>query len=414
MRDPVQVFEHDLLRVGEQSLTQERFDALVRFNQRHGDRFFTVRHRCLLFGSYVGVMKVGHLTIEVLPKVDRSATSDTRLWRDVLVEMLRRSGYLPVRLPTWAELHVSKTSLLDLYLEAFLGEVDELTHHGLVRRYRRERASLPALKGRLLFTENILRNAFHKERFFVECDRYDRDNVLNRILKRAVSITASAAGTLEMRGRAQFLADSFESVSDVQITEATFEHLRFDRKTERYRRALMLAKLIILNYQPDVRVGSESVLAILCDMNQLFEEYVYRQLKRAAARRTGVRVQGQRSHLFWQTEHVERRIRPDIEIESDDIEGRMVLDTKWKVPGKLYPSDDDLKQMFAYNTRLSCRRSILLYPRTDDRRDVSGWFISHETGYVSAGDCEMLFIDLLEDRGLRRDLGDAILARLAV
>ena len=58
---------------------------------------------------------------------------------------------------------------------------------------------------------------------------------------------------------------------DKCITLDTFTRLRYDRSTERYRYAVALARLIILNYQPDVRAGREDVLAILFNMNELFE-----------------------------------------------------------------------------------------------------------------------------------------------
>jgi 5-methylcytosine-specific restriction enzyme subunit McrC len=83
------------------------------------------------------------------------------------------------------------------------------------------------------------------------------------------------------------------------VTEQTFQRLAFDRNTERYRPAMALARLIILNYQPDVRRGGHDVLAILFDMNELFERYVLRLLKKAASVSHGrVEVTGQRKQAF--------------------------------------------------------------------------------------------------------------------
>jgi 5-methylcytosine-specific restriction enzyme subunit McrC len=410
MRDPLQVFEHDVVRVGEGGLTLGHFDALVKFNQRHGDRFFTVRHKALRFGSHVGVLQIGRLTIEVLPKTDREGIEDKNLWRNALVGMLRYCGYLKARLPTWAELHLQRTSLLDLYLEAFFSEADEIVRHGLAKRYRRSRGDLASLKGRLVFGEHIARNLVHKERFYTDHDKYDWDNDFNRILKRATAITSVVATTSTIRSQAAYLSHSFETVSDEPIVEASFDRLRYDRKTEQYRRAIALARLIILNYQPDVRAGGQNVLAILCDMNDLFEQYVFRRVRQAAAKKSGIEVRGQKSHPFWRSDGVARHIRPDIEVRLAGCVAPVVLDTKWKVPNEPYPSDGDLKQMFAYGERLRTSRSLLVYPRTDDRQDIVGLF--EETDQGRARKCDMLFIDLFEGGRLRPDLGDAILARL--
>ena len=401
-----------MLRVDDRGLTRKHFDALVMYNQRNGDQFFTVRHQALRFRSYVGVLQVGRLTIEVLPKVDRSGVADKMLCRNALIGMLRYCGYLRAKLPTWAELHLQETSLLDLYLEAFLSEVDDLVRQGLAKRYRRDRRNLTSLKGRLVFGEHITRNSVHKERFYADHDRYDWDNEFNRVLKRAASITATIAMMIPLCSRARFVSQFFEGVSDVPMSAATFDRLRYDRKTERYRRAIALARLIILNYQPDVRAGGQNVLAILCNMNDLFEQYVLRRLRQAASRRRGIQVRGQTSHLFWRTNEVVRHIRPDIELQSAGQVAPMVLDTKWKVPNEPYPSDGDLKQMFAYSARLRAENGFLLYPRIDDRADIVGTF--EGTDQAPARRCCMLFIDLFKDGRLDPNLGDAILKQLTV
>lgn len=410
MRKPtISVFEHEVLRIGDRGLTTGHFDALVKFNQQHGDRFFTVRHQSLRFASYVGVIQVGTLIIEVLPKTDRAGVGDETRWRNALIGMLRFCGYLKARLPTWAELQLQRKSMLDLYLESFLDETDDLVRYGLIKRYRRDEGNLSSLKGRLILGKQITQNLVHKERFYTDHDRYDWDNDFNQILKRAATITVAIASSDVVRSCAKRLTHLFEPVSDVQVTEETFDRLCYDRKTERYRRSVALAKLIILNYQPDVRAGGQNVLAILCDMNDLFEQYVFKRV-RQEARRTGVEVSGQKNHPFWRSDEASRHIRPDIELRFSGHDSPVVLDTKWKVPTDPYPSDSDLKQMFVYSERLQAARTLLVYPRTDDRKDVCGSF--EATFGVPARACGMMFIDLFVGDQLRSELGADILARL--
>ena len=89
MKSRIQVFEHQALRIGEQGFSKADFDALVLFNQRHADKFFVVRHNSLKFTSYVGVLHVGGLTIEVLPKADRTEIGGENKWHRALIEMLQ-------------------------------------------------------------------------------------------------------------------------------------------------------------------------------------------------------------------------------------------------------------------------------------------------------------------------------------
>jgi hypothetical protein len=79
-----QVFEYGTLAIGEQGLTSKHFEALVRYNDRHGCTLFKVGHQRLHFGSFVGVLQVGSLTIEILPKAEKANTADKGKWQRAL------------------------------------------------------------------------------------------------------------------------------------------------------------------------------------------------------------------------------------------------------------------------------------------------------------------------------------------
>ncbi len=121
----------------------------MQYNERHGNRFFDVGHNRIHFRNYVGVIQVGNLTIEILPKADKTPESPAQKqkWQRALVEMLRKSGFIRLVSVSDARLRLRSSSLLDIYFESFLAEVEDLVHHGLVRKYRQTRENLPALKG---------------------------------------------------------------------------------------------------------------------------------------------------------------------------------------------------------------------------------------------------------------------------
>ena len=354
-----------MLRVGTSALSQAEYDALVKFNQRHGNCYFTVGYKALMFTSYVGVIQVGPLTIEILPKADKGADGNKVKWRNTLIDMLRECGYLKLASVSRADLHLRRASLFDLYMEAFLDEVRMVLHQGLVRKYRQTEGNIPALKGRLQFSRHLSENHIHRERFYTFHTSYDRDNVFNSILKCALELVTRVAQSPYLQREAKGLVEHFDDVPGKPITINTFCRLRYDRNTERYRYAIALARLIILNFQPDVRAGREDVLAILFDMNVLFETYVFKQIRRAARQldRNDVDVSGQRSQLFWRSPNSSRGLRPDVVIRWGDgaPPNSTILDTKWKIPKTGHPDDADLKQMYAYNLQFGSRRSYLLY-----------------------------------------------------
>lgn len=418
MRNVLQVFEHTVLPVGG-LLTEKRFDRLVEYNERHGNRFFEVGHNRIHFRNYVGVIQVGSLTIEILPKADRApdSTAQKQKWQRALVDMLRLAGFIRLATVSDAQLRLRSASLLDIYFEAFLAEVDALVHHGLVRKYRQTQGNLPALRGRILFQQQVSRNLVHRERFFTEHTRYDRNNAFNQILRVALDVLARVASNPHLVATARLLAMSFQDVATIAVTERTFSRLAHTRNTEKYRRALQLARLIILNYSPDVRSGREDVLAILFDMNTLFERFVFTQLKQAEGKRPsrGISFSSQVSRRFWSADGMRASIRPDIvaQIASELRQERVLLDTKWKLPGDGRPGDADLHQMHVYNVHFGARRSYLLYPRVSAETDVHGGFFSAEAPFDALQhSCGMVFLELFDGDKLRRDLGDHLISRL--
>jgi len=333
--------------------------------------------------------------------------------------MIRRSGLIRLTSLTDAMLRSRSATLLDIFFKSFLSEVEQLAHHGLVRKYRKNQDNLTILKGRLLFRKQITLNLVHRERFYTEHVHYDRNNPFNQILVTALNILILTSSNPHLTALARNLALSFEDVDRINATETTFTRLQYTRNTERYRRAVQLARLIILNYCPDVRSGGEDVLAILFDMNDLFERYVYAQLKRAEAINSEQNVffRAQVQQPFWRAERIRKHIRPDIiaEIGRGQKQKRVVIDTKWKIPRNGKPADADLHQMYAYSIQFGASQSLLLYPRTSGACDVQGRFEQpvhfSEIGNYSCGMC---FVELFdeEDRLLGEKMGNEIIERL--
>ncbi len=199
----------------------------------------------------------------------------------------------------------------------------------------------------------------------------------------------------------------FPEIKEIEITKAHFEKIKESRKTIPYAEALKIAKMIILNYSPDIKNGQENMLALLFDMNKLWEEYVYRMLQRANV--PGYEVAFQNSQKFWES----KTIKPDlVVIKREGIKKEIfVIDTKWKIIDYRNPSDDDLKQMYAYNIYWDAGKSMLLYPKTADYPESFGTF---HKGRENGNACKLGFINVLDSTGrLDLGIGEVILGKLA-
>lgn len=359
MPRPIQVFEHETLRYvqpGAEGMSKSQWQALVRFNERNGNKYFTVVSRGIKFRQYVGVLRVGSLTIEILPKADRSGRENgtKAYWRKLLLDMLRKCRLLKIDSLSDASLRLSHSTLLDIYLDLFLTELELLVHGGLIRKYVKRQANLPLMKGRLLFSQHIARNAAHRERFFTEHTVFSLDHQLHRVLYAALAMLPRLSSSLQFGERIGSLLLAFPELPLQQFTAEQLNTLRFDRKTEPYRTAVGLARMILTQNSPELSHGPEQVLAILFDMNRLFEEYIFRILQKAVV--PPWQVSRQVSRPFWDDRHV----RPDILL-SNGV-NNFILDTKWKELESAKPDLDDLRQMYVYNTHFHSRKSILLYP----------------------------------------------------
>ena len=176
-----------------------------------------------------------------------------------------------------------------------------------------------------------------------------------------------------------------------------------NRKTAPYQLALQIAELVLLNYRPDIKSGSKNLLAIMFDMNVLWEEYVYRIMKRY--RPENVEVLAQRSKKFWNN----ITARPDVVIRNLTSKETFIIDTKWKLVDSNKPSIDDLRQIFAYNHLWKSRKSLLLYPGIGKKEiEYSPYTTSAFTNGEDRNECKVGFINVLEFRDNKERFAEAI------
>lgn len=398
----IQIFEHQTLKVDETTkFNLVHFNTLEKYGYKTKEKYFSIGNKRIKFNNYVGVIQVKNLTIEILPKADNNSDDQNSKdkWHNALISMLQVCKLIKLNAISNAKLKLKSASILDLYYDLFLSETETIFKPGLRKSYRAIDENLNKVKGKILFTKHISKNAFHKERFSVEHKIFDSNNKLNQILLKALLVLRSIAHNPNHNIRINKLLLNFEDISEENITSQWFEKIKYDRNTERYKQALTLAKLIILKYSPDLKGGNENVLAIMFDMNLMYENYVYRKLKSLQSITTipAIQIKQQNRTPFWET----RGLRADILIETKDK--RIVIDTKWKVLNDDKPSDSDLKQMFTYNLHYNTDLSILLYPKTTvesaDKKPFKNEKFKNQN-------CQVAFTDLFDNEGkLEKNLG---------
>jgi 5-methylcytosine-specific restriction enzyme subunit McrC len=415
----IRVFEYDkltsksLCMKGEE-LGDKIIDKLWHYNDANKNIYFEAIRHGVKFKSYVGVIQIGGTTIEILPKADKNPATeeDKAIWHSVLLKMLGYCKKIKVDAVSEASLRKKYNSLLDLYFELFLSEVSQLLQHGLIKKYNKNSGNVTALKGQLNFGKNIQQNLIRQERFYTNHQVYDYDHLINQILFKALQVLKTITSNSYLIDSVNRILTNFPEVDTIPINKTHFDKLTTNRKTVSYNEALKIAKMILLNYSPDINGGDENMLALLFDMNKLWEEYIYRMLVKVGD--PSIKVSFQNRDKFWEN----KIIKPDIvitknEIVNDEvIRKEYIIDTKWKIIDPSEPGDNDLKQMFAYNMYWNAEKSMLLYPSSKVLLTDFGKF---HKGKQTDNLCKLGFVNVIDNKGnLDLKIGEVVMDLMGI
>lgn len=373
----IKVFEHQSIFIDKDNHGVEfTTTQLQAFQKYYGNGtkvpYFTLINNGIKFNEYVGVIQIGNTVVEVLPKADKA--NDTKesktKWQEILIGILRAVGTFDVKSTSQASLKIKPNSILDLYFELFLKEVEYLLHSGLIKKYRKTEGNLNALKGNLKFNKHIQQNLVHQERFYVNHSVYDTQHLLHYILFKTINVIKTLNTSNALMSKVGSLLLNFPEMPDIKISEATFDKIVYNRKSEHYKQAINIAKMILLHYHPDLQGGRNHVIALMFDMNVLWEKFVYISLRKHL---TYNKIKFQSNKLFWQSNNrITSEIKPDILIETDNK--KFIIDTKWKNLSGRKPSSEDLRQIYAYSKFYDTEKVALLYP-SDKDETIEGEFV---------------------------------------
>lgn len=374
-QNSINIFEHETLHVasskedlfddnGERvKITPEEFVSLQRFHSRISKDFFSLSHKRIKLKHYVGLLRVGKLNINILPKIDK-LESDKNKWHNILIQMILFTKRFRYKRSTMAMLKVSESSILDLYIYEFYREVEEVLRQGLRKSYSFKDGNITNIKGKILFNRDVVVNSSDRSKTYCRYQVYRQDNIMNFVLQQALKMSLSMTSSMSLIETGKNLLSMFPEMSNYTLSSKVLNEISFNRNNSYYKSAMALAKIIIQDTGFDLSSGSENVVSFLFDMNQLFEEFMYKICKRSfrdsefEVHRTGKR--------FWE----KKLIKPDIVIENSKDGKVVIFDTKWKIPKDLKPNDADLKQIFVYNHYYCSPVSYLLYPSNKEEENT--------------------------------------------
>ena len=332
--------------------------------------------------SYVGVLQTkSGLTIEILPKI--ADKNDAERSKAVFIKMLRTLKNFPFKSSNLASLKTQNLPLLEIFISMFLCELEALVKNGIKSDYVAIEENLNFLKGKLNINEQIKRNSIHKERFYVGYSEFLNDIKINRIIKKTLKFLYKKSNSSKNQQKIRELLFIFDEVSECEDYKNFFAKLVITRQVKHYEQTLLWCKIFLLGNTFTPYKGDDLALALLFDMNALFESYVGNFIKKSFPCTI---LQHSEKHLVENPKSF--RLRPDI-----FLKDKFIADTKWKIISSSNDiSQADLYQLYAYGKKHECSKLYLIYPKIEGVKQEFMKF-----GYDDKMLLEILYFDLEKD-----------------
>ena len=227
--------------------------------------------------------------------------------------------------------------------------------------YETREENLATIKGKILFAQNIRHNFGNLAQTYCQFDEFTSDNLLNQTLKFVSHALQKLTGVSQTRQKLLKINAVYDEVTLRPITYAQTQKIILNRNQAIFKEPLELAQMFLQNSTISLHNHTFTNLAILFDMNKLFEEFVYVALKRTYPKWN---IKAQNTKLIIASinniPNTDYTIRPDI-----IVNGNTIIDTKYKIidlPNKR-PSESDIYQMLAYSKFYGIKNIILCYPK---------------------------------------------------
>lgn len=319
--------------------------------------------------NYVGVIRMGDLTIQIFPKLfnDENITEHQSIIARNLLKMLSFTDNIPIKESDIAGLAEEKIDLFEVFIRLFAQQLSRAIRNSQKREYIQKTDELNVIKGKINFKKYNNPARLH----IIPCEYYDFsiDNLLNRTLKYSCQLMSRSVTDFSTIRMLRGVVDILDNVSLTPVTVAEIERISFTRLTRMFEPFIRMCKIFLSHSTLTLQASDTESFSLLIPMEKLFEEFIAGTLKQEPEYFFGRALYvGSQDYignlvtdetggrLFW--------MKPDIVI--GDSPKEAIIDTKYKVldekDRKSSISQSDLYQMYAYVVKTSVKRCMLLYP----------------------------------------------------
>lgn len=310
--------------------------------------------------AHVGIIRFADFQLNILPKIIGEEDS---LCLENLMFMLRYTRKLEIHSMDSAEISQTKQPFLEVLIAHYANILLNALQRHIPHQYETQEDNLPTVKGRILFAKNHLVNATNLARTYCQFDEFTPDNLLNQTLKFVSHALQKLTSVSQTRQKLLKINAVYEDVTLRPVAYAETQKIILNRNHTMFKEPLELAQMFLQNSTISLHNHTFTNLAILFDMNKLFEEFVATALEQAFPGQVKIQNKLKIIEDIDGIPGTSYTIRPDILFGKDTI-----IDTKYKrlsLPEDK-PSEADIYQMLAYNRFYNRKNIILCYPMADE------------------------------------------------
>lgn len=351
------------------SLTRKQAASLAKIEGKLPKGAISWGHKSVKFSQYCGLLQLGDLHLEILPKIYGNE-SEAGASRYALVKMLRKAGFLKAMPVGAASISTQSHTLLDIFIAHFCELLKTSLVQGMSRQYRTIEENIGVIRGKLVTSQQLRVNLAHRERLYCSYDELSEDILINQTIKYTLKLLLRGCRSASIKQTVTHLLMLFNDVSEKQLTSRDADMIPLDRTNQAFHVVIEQCCMFIKGMNPDLYVGEHDSVALLFDMNQLFERWAASILKPLAWQAGyNLREQGPKRYLAYR-EDIDKKVfqmRPDISLLSNSSDVVLIADAKWKLldvdDAKLGISQADLYQLNTYATQYGVKHIALIYPR---------------------------------------------------
>lgn len=355
--------EYGAIALPPQLDTKRVRERLELAGRRTGLRAFEIRGSSLYALGVVGVVDIGNLIVEILPKSgDQDSAADGAAFLGELLRFVANA-----KRPMIAEAAISAEGggLFELILSWAVDQAGRHLAGGLPRRYVVTDELSSAIRGRIDLRHLALQRPGRAFELRVHHAPLSENNLIARTVRWLLSEAARRTLSQRTRSRALNLFNAMSLVDASPPSKQALAALSLTALEAHWRPLIVLARTLLEQATPDpARAGELDSIAVLYSLHRLFEDAVRQVLTQGLRPRGFSHVPAERPLLRSEGQSL-IRIKPDFRFVGKQGPGGIVGDAKWKRifrDGRVSLSEDDAYQITTYLAATRAERGFLVSP----------------------------------------------------